>query len=233
MPKVLLQYQGATLREIPLTKAETTVGRLPVNDIVIDNPAVSSHHCKVMLEGETYFVVDLNSTNGVFVNATKTLKADLHNNDIISIVKHTLKFVDERPKAVRAALARAARAGSSESTVMLAPKPEEPVQTPQKKPAVIRVVAGMVDRTELVLKGRSTYIGKSSHVDIKIKGAGLFASAPENAAMISNNPDGYYLVPVQDKFVKLNGNLVMQKEKLKDGDVIQAGGTTLMFEDKP
>ena len=43
MPRFLLQFQGAVIKEIPITKSELTVGRSPDNDIIIDNPAVSGH----------------------------------------------------------------------------------------------------------------------------------------------------------------------------------------------
>jgi hypothetical protein len=48
--------------------------------------------------------------------------------------------------------------------------------------------------------------------------------------MIANHQDGYFLVPVKEGYVKLNGKALHQKELLKDGDVIEAGGTTLQFE---
>jgi pSer/pThr/pTyr-binding forkhead associated (FHA) protein len=98
MPKFLLQLQGAIIKEIPVEKAEYIVGRLPDNDIVIDHPAVSGHHCKITLVGDTFFIEDLNSSNGVFLNAKKTLKSGLKNNDVIGIVKHTLKFIDDPPE---------------------------------------------------------------------------------------------------------------------------------------
>jgi hypothetical protein len=94
------------------------------------------------------------------------------------------------------------------------------------------VLKGVVDQLEFELKNRSTYIGKSDHVQIKIKGTGLFGSAPESAAMIAHHQDGYFLIPVKEGYVKLNGKPVNQKELLRDGDVIQAGGTTLKFEDQ-
>ena len=61
MPKLLLKFNAAVLKEIPIAKDVTTVGRKPDNDVVIDNPAVSSYHCKIMLVGDTFFVEDNNS----------------------------------------------------------------------------------------------------------------------------------------------------------------------------
>ena len=236
MPKFLLQFQGAVIREFPVTKESLTVGRKAENDIVIDNPAVSGQHCKITLVGDTFFVEDLNSTNGIFLNEKKVMKSGLKNNDIIGIVKHALKFIDDRPQAGAAAAASAGPSADATMVISAAKQKEMAAATTtaaQKRPAVLRVVKGMVDQPEYELKAPSTYIGKSDRVQIKIKGTGLFGSAPENAAMIANRAEGYFLVPIEEGYAKLNGKAVSQKELLKDGDVIDVGGTSLKFEDKP
>jgi hypothetical protein len=48
--------------------------------------------------------------------------------------------------------------------------------------------------------------------------------------MIAHHHDGYFLLPVKQGYVKLNGNPLLQKAQLQDGDIIEAGGTTLQFE---
>lgn len=48
----------------------TSIGRDPTNDIVLDDSALSSQHARIKLEDEdTYFLFDLASTNGVEVSA--------------------------------------------------------------------------------------------------------------------------------------------------------------------
>ena len=232
MPKFLLQFEGAVIKEIPV-KDEIAVGRKPDNDVVIDNPAVSGHHCKILRVGDSFFVEDLHSTNGVFLNAKKVVRSELQNNDIIGIAKHALKFIDDRPQPAPTA----AKTSAADETMAISPQKQQELATAatsaaQKKPAVIRVLKGVVDRMEFELKNRSTYIGKSDHVQIKIKGTGLFGSAPESAAMIAHHQDGYFLIPVKEGYVKLNGRPLNQKELLKDGDLIQAGRTTMKFEDR-
>ena len=234
MPKFQLQFEGAVIKEIP-AKDEITVGRKPDNDVVIDNPAVSSHHCRILLVGDTFFVEDLNSTNGVFLNARKIVKSGLQHNDVIGIAKHALKFIDERKAESGTAVVQPAKPPAADATMMISPGKQQQLASAattaaQKKIAIVRVIKGMVDQSEYELKTRTTYIGKSDRVQIKIKGTGLFGSAPESAAMIANHQDGYFLVPVKEGYVKLNGKAVHQKELLKDGDVIEAGGTTLQFE---
>ena len=94
MPKLLLKYDAAVIKEIPIEKKPITVGRKPDNDIVLDNQAVSGYHCKISSFGNTFFVEDLASTNGTHVNGKKIIKAGLHHNDVIGIIKHSLVFID-------------------------------------------------------------------------------------------------------------------------------------------
>jgi pSer/pThr/pTyr-binding forkhead associated (FHA) protein len=232
MHKFLLQFEGAVLKEIPIEKDELTVGRKPDNDIVIDNPVVSGHHCRIVRQGETFSVEDLNSSNGVFVNAKKIAKVGLKHNDIIDIAKHALRFIDERQ-----AQSPTASAASADATLTILPERQQEMASAatsaaQKRPAVVRIVKGLVDRPEYELRAPSTYIGKSDRVQIRIKGKGFFGSAPENAAMIANRQEGYFIVPIEEGYTKLNDRTILQKELLKDGDVIIVGGSTMRFEDK-
>ena len=215
MPKFLFQFEGAVIKEIPVTKGEITVGRKPDNDIVIDNPAVSGHHCKIVLVGDTFFVEDLNSTNGVFLNAKKIMKSGLKNDDVIGIAKHALKFIDDRQSDATITGAVPAAMPAADATMMIAPQKQQELAAASataahKKPAVIHVVKGIVDQPEYELKAPSTYIGKSDRVQIKIKGSGFFGSAPENAAMIANRAEGYFIVPIQEGYTKLNGKVVAE-----------------------
>lgn len=54
-----------------LTQRETVIGRRDTNDIVIAFPAVSGQHARVTVEGEFYFLEDLNSSNGTFLNGRR------------------------------------------------------------------------------------------------------------------------------------------------------------------
>jgi pSer/pThr/pTyr-binding forkhead associated (FHA) protein len=46
-PKLLLKFNAAVVKDIPVIKTTYTIGRKPDNDIVIDNMAVSGHHAKL------------------------------------------------------------------------------------------------------------------------------------------------------------------------------------------
>jgi pSer/pThr/pTyr-binding forkhead associated (FHA) protein len=108
MAKIILTIKDRTLREIVLHKdGVTTIGRDPSSDIHLENPAVSRSHAKIYKEGWIYYIEDLGSSNGTFLNAERlswkasrtskvSWKAPLTNNDKIIISKYTLIFQEDR-----------------------------------------------------------------------------------------------------------------------------------------
>ena len=95
MPKMIISLDGTVLKEVPLTKDRTSLGRRPYNDIVIDNMAVSGEHAVVQLSGIEAYIEDLNSTNGTYVNGKTVKKQQLHHGDTVEIGKYKIKYVDE------------------------------------------------------------------------------------------------------------------------------------------
>ncbi|MEW5865143.1 MAG: FHA domain-containing protein [Pseudomonadota bacterium] len=95
MAKLILSMDGLVLKEIPITKERTTIGRKPHNDIQIDNLAVSGEHAVIVTIMNDSFLEDLNSTNGTLVNGQQIKKHFLQNNDVIELGKYKLKFVQE------------------------------------------------------------------------------------------------------------------------------------------
>jgi len=93
MAKLILQFKGANIKEFLLEKTAITIGRDPKNDIVIDNLAVSRFHTKITQQGNNYFVEDLQSGNGTFLNEQRVDKEILKHNDAITVGKHTLVFI--------------------------------------------------------------------------------------------------------------------------------------------
>ncbi len=55
----------------PLDKSIVTLGRDITNDIVINDPEVSRHHCRLTQGGGGFTIEDLGSTNGTFINGQR------------------------------------------------------------------------------------------------------------------------------------------------------------------
>ena len=96
MARLILSLDGQVLAEYNMTKERYTVGRLPDNDIRIDNPAVSGHHSLVINILNDSFLEDLNSTNGTYVNGKLIKKHALQHGDVITVGHHQLRFVDDQ-----------------------------------------------------------------------------------------------------------------------------------------
>jgi predicted component of type VI protein secretion system len=57
----------------PLEKSEIFVGRDLSNDIVINDPEISRRHARLFMQGNSYVLEDLGSTNGTFVNGQRLM----------------------------------------------------------------------------------------------------------------------------------------------------------------
>ncbi len=71
MYAVVITDEGGVQRRLDFTKPEVTVGRVQGNDIVLAKRNVSKRHARLSLDAEKAVVVDLNSTNGTWVNGRK------------------------------------------------------------------------------------------------------------------------------------------------------------------
>lgn len=82
------------------------MGRSEHNDLHIDSRFVSRHHAMFIRHGSVTFLMDLNSTNGTYVNSRQISNHVLMHNDVISIGNHSIKF--EFPSATVSSPADAA-----------------------------------------------------------------------------------------------------------------------------
>jgi len=80
------------VQPIKLTGTELTIGRKPDNTLVLSHPQVSAHHARLVREGGTYRILDLNSTNHVYVNNQLTTNSLLKLGDEIRIGPYKLIY---------------------------------------------------------------------------------------------------------------------------------------------
>ncbi len=73
---------------------EVSIGRADENDIVLPGPDVSRQHARIRQLGEQYWIEDLGSTNGTFLNQQPVTKTELLDGDQIQIGVHLLLFKD-------------------------------------------------------------------------------------------------------------------------------------------
>jgi pSer/pThr/pTyr-binding forkhead associated (FHA) protein len=70
----------------------TTIGRHPESDIFLDDVTVSRKHAEVRREGGTFYVHDVGSLNGTYVNQTRVDDTELASGDEVQVGKFKLSF---------------------------------------------------------------------------------------------------------------------------------------------
>ena len=242
MAKLILSMDGLVLKDVPLVKERTLIGRKPHNDIQIDNLAMSGEHAVIVTILNDSFLEDLGSTNGTMVNNQPIKKHFLQNNDVIELGKYKLKYINDTP----------AQAGADfEKTMVLrptaGPKPEEgsaslpprafgdtqagmassfnngaqqqpapsPAPVSEAKVGVIQILNGPNAGKELELVKALTTLGKPG----------------VQVAVITKRPQGYFITHVEGAtFPVVNGKtLDAQATALNDHDVVELAGTKMEF----
>lgn len=243
MARLILSLDGQVLAEYNMTKERYTVGRLPDNDVRIDNAAVSGHHGLIINILNDSFLEDLNSTNGTYVNGKLIKKHALTHGDVITIGHHHLRFVDSQvesseqdefertlviqPGQVSEARLRAATEQVAPPTTT--PPPAQPAARPAAaaapadkgapaRPAKLQVLSGQFAGRELELAKTLTTLGRPG----------------VQVAAISRRADGYYVVHVESAkpgdFPLVNGQPIgPQARRLHDNDVVTLAGVKMGF----
>ncbi|MGH9862743.1 MAG: FHA domain-containing protein [Candidatus Acidiferrales bacterium] len=257
MPKLVLKYEDRILKEVPVTSSPVTIGRVPGNTIAIDNPAVSSQHARVMVEGGQYVVEDLGSTNGTFVKEQAIKKHILQEGDVIRVGKHTLTFygigkgeaVEEAP----AAAAPAAQVQALGGTVFLDTKSQKELlakvkaaaaagqagaegqATPAAAPKAAVAAAAAKPGLLTVVSGRTDQRQYTLEAQTTLVGKSQSAMIrlkgwfkPDVAAAITKKGAGYLVTPLKGKTL-VNGQPLKQGYELKVGDVLSVSGVTMQF----
>jgi pSer/pThr/pTyr-binding forkhead associated (FHA) protein len=245
MPKLILKFDDRELSECAVGTHAVTIGRLPDNDVVIDNPAVSGRHARVYREGNHYVLEDLKSTNGTFVNDKPIARHTLLEGDTVLVGKHTLVFTQkggeqaEAPKAEQFVpeIGGTMMLDTQKQKHLLsgldhgrpsqmydAVVPKTAIPTAQGRIGTLRVVSGSTGQSEYVLAAVTTMIGKADTAQIRLKGW----FKPKVAAAIARKGEGFTITPMGGK-LSVNGERINSRRDLVSGDLIEVSGLALEF----
>ena len=245
MAKLTLQFGTAVLKDYTVERQIVTIGRSPQSTIFIDNPAVSHDHAKIYAEGYEFYLEDLESLNGTFLNGSRIGRALLRPGDTIAVGKHTIRFraeqtdeeaaepLDQRPAAE---LPSGPAVDKLEGTMILDTRSRRELQkrhasgpTPaaaQKAAKVgkLLILKGRTTEDQYVLTSQTSIIGKSSIASVRLKGW----FAPKVTAIITKRADTYHLSSTAQRTL-VNGEPMSGRRELKDGDLITLGRVQMQF----
>ena len=235
MARLILSLDGQVLAEYNMNKERYTIGRLPDNDIRIDNPAVSGHHSLIINILNDSFLEDLNSTNGTYVNGKLIKKHALQHGDVITCGHHQLRFVEDDD----------AQQDEFEKTMVIQPS-QRPVDKIQNARAVADEASGstgattsrraLPDGAQALKKAKLQVLsGAFAGRELELSKALTTLGRPGvQVAAITRRADGFYIVHVEadkpDNFPLVNGTPIgAQARRLVDNDVIQLAGVKMGF----
>ena len=140
----LVLLQGGQATKHPLVEAETVLGRHPNCTIQLNSNTVSRRHAQVVKDGDQYYVEDLQSGNGTFVNGQKIEgRTLLKHEDRIKLGPILLRYESEATPA--------------------APSTPPPQVAPVAAP---EVPGGAVDFEEDDSEGTMTILGDTGNIDV-------------------------------------------------------------------
>ena len=243
MARLILSLDGQVMAEYNMNKERYTVGRLPDNDIRIDNPAVSGHHSLVINILNDSFLEDLNSTNGTYVNGKLIKKHALQHGDVVTVGHHQLRFVDtqsldsepdEFEKTMIITPGSAVAAAAAKKASAIAPAPRAAAAAPSARPAPATGATGehpvALPKAKLqVLSG--AFAGRELELN---KALTTLGRPGVQVAAITRRADGFFIVHVDsgkpNDYPQVNGTLTgEQARKLQDNDVILLAGVKMGF----
>src|SRR6478752_20471 len=68
---LIVTEKGGSPKRMDFDKDEVTIGRVPGNDVILPKGNVSKRHSRVVRQDGRFFVVDLKSTNGTYLNGRR------------------------------------------------------------------------------------------------------------------------------------------------------------------
>src|SRR6187551_2138529 len=234
MARLVLSLDNQVLAEYNMNKERYTIGRLPDNDIRIDNSAVSGHHSLIINILNDSFLEDLNSTNGTYVNGKLIKKHALQHGDVITVGHHALRFVDGEAEEPQDEFEKTMVIGPRAAARLQIPPaaaapPPPPAPTPSAslpgyapppapKKGKLQVLSGQFAGRELELVKTLTTLGRPG----------------VQVAAITRRADGYYVVHVESAkpgdFPLVNGQPIgPQARRLHDNDVVTLAGVKMGF----
>lgn len=217
---LLVKLHGQGSQYIELTLETLTIGRKADNTLVIEDPAVSGHHARIVKVQAVFFLEDLMSTNGTAINGKPITRHQLRDADVITIGQHRLVFQENAPASTDG---QAPFVDLDRTTVLRGTDrtPDEPILS-----AKVLIVAGKTDRLEYPLTKQVNAIG--AHAGAVIRLTGWFA--PKSSATIARRGGSYSISPSQGaKSLRVNGTDIVGQQELKDGDQIEVAGVKLAF----
>jgi pSer/pThr/pTyr-binding forkhead associated (FHA) protein len=230
---------GVTLKEIPLVKERTTIGRKSHNDIQIDNLAISGEHATIITLFNDSFLEDRESTNGTYVNGRPVKKHFLQDGDVIELAKYRLKYLSEGSRQEDIAAAEKTQVLRPDARAGVAPGdrgsvPAHLAETAPPGKLAPRITTSARLRGQLPAAMIQVLNGKSAGREMELtKTLTTLGKPGVVVAAIARRPQGYFITHIEGAGAPpIVGSQKLETNRphaLQDHDIIELGGVKMEF----
>ncbi|HVY44611.1 MAG TPA: FHA domain-containing protein [Minicystis sp.] len=212
MWKLTIEDDEGKQTSLPLAHEEYGLGRAETNAIRLTDRNVSRTHALLKKNGQGWFLKDLQSYNGTYVNGVRVVGEQLvHSGDVVQLGDYRLELVDD---------AAVAQATDASSTAPAAPAPIH------QRPNRLVVVVGPTPGAEYPLDRDHFTIGRSEEATISINHSSVSRVHAEVIAI------GNGRFEIVDKGsangIRING-VELKRGILEAGDALELGDVRLRF----
>ncbi|MEQ1856807.1 MAG: FHA domain-containing protein [Longimicrobiales bacterium] len=237
MPKLTLLLGRRTMQVYDFKQPSIVIGRDEGVDVMIDNPSVSRRHAEIRLSDNGWVVEDLGSSNGTFIRGTKIQGPQTVGlGDEIGFGKFSIVFgkalgegehAPPPPGAPTAKAAAVAAVAATQGTMHINPHEVRELlkDADRKKRAHLVWESGGERGTHYLSEAPAILIGTDELCDVRVP------KGPKHHVLIVRSTGG-----TDVRYLATFGSMTVRGEKtertkLKNGDVVEAGGLTITFVD--
>jgi pSer/pThr/pTyr-binding forkhead associated (FHA) protein len=208
MWKLTIEDDEGNQTPLPLAHEEYGIGRAESNSIRLTDRNVSRNHAILKKNGQGWFLKDLSSYNGTYVNGARVIGEQVvHSGDVIQLGDYRLEMLDEGAVAQQAA-------------------PAPAVPPVHQRPNRLVVVVGPQPGTEYPLDKEHFTLGRSEDATISINHSSVSRVHAELFAL------GNGRFEIVDKAsangIRING-VELKRGILEAGDALELGDVRLRF----
>jgi pSer/pThr/pTyr-binding forkhead associated (FHA) protein len=217
-------------REVRINGDITRIGRDSDCEVNLDDGAISRRHAQILRRGERFFLSDLGSANGTFLNKQRLpprVNQPLRNGDRVRVGRSELRFLKRYTPAISSPSSEiVANAGSPPGAASDSTQSSSLCLFRLAKLDAALIVAGADSPPERIPLGSDRVrIGRSPGGDIVLDDA----SVSMHHAEIVYNRDGFHVVDRDSEAGTFVNEMAVRLNRLVHRDVVRFGKVSALF----
>lgn len=159
-----IEAPDGSKQRMRLRQEEATIFGRSRGDIILPDTEISSTHCQIYYSDGHHYILDMNSTNGTYVNGVRIIKCKLRNNDIITLGQSSILFQRRKKSSTQEKVALASKKIYAKERSRITDDFVDDPTREGKAPPQIQIYALYQDGTAdtLFFHQRELYIGRAS-----------------------------------------------------------------------